>query len=304
MPVRGGGQDGGVRFACHNGGVWCSFRPMIIFKSILGGILAAVIAGSTLADPAVRPFSRDDAVVVAAAAKAETLARFRVVARPDHMVRYPVQVQQATAATLRPAARNDYLPQARWDSKNGTEIWTRAAMVAVGDQGAGLSDVIPRDIATWCPAYAQNSQTMREAFWVGMMSSLSKYESTYNPKAVGGGDRWFGLLQIYPDTARRYGCRATTGEALKNPVDNLSCAARIMAATVTRDRAVALHDGRWRGVAADWGPMTNARKIAEMASWTSKQDYCQPQVATIRPQARPDTAVWDVSVSTMSSPAQ
>jgi hypothetical protein len=37
------------------------------------------------------------------------------------------------------------------------------------------------------------------------------------------------LLQIYPDTARRYGCRARTAEALNNPVENLSCAARIMA---------------------------------------------------------------------------
>lgn len=276
---------------------------MMIFKSILGGIVATIIAGSAMANPAIKPFSRDDVVAQAALAEVAALASFRVVARPDHMVRYPVEVQHATATTLRPAARDDYLPQARWDFKNGSEIWTRAAMVAVGAQGAGLTDVIPRDITTWCPAYAENSETMREAFWVGMMSSLSKYESTYNPKAVGGNGRWFGLLQIYPDTARRYGCRATTGDALKNPADNLACAARIMAVTVTRDRAVALHDGRWRGVAADWGPMTNAGKIAEMASWTSKQDYCQPQAASLRPQARPTTPVWDVSVSTMSSPA-
>lgn len=276
---------------------------MMIFKSILGGILAIVIAGSAMANSAVRPFSRDDAVAAVAQAEVETLANFRVVPRPDHMIRYPVEVHQATASTLRPAARDDYLPKARWDFKNGSEIWTRAAMVAVGEQGSGLTDVIPRDISTWCPAYAQNSETMREAFWVGIMSSLSKYESTYNPKAVGGGGRWFGLLQIYPDTARRYGCRATTGEALKNPADNLSCAARIMAVTVSRDRAVALHDGRWRGVAADWGPMTNDNKIAEMAAWTSKQDYCQPQANSIRPQARPETPVWDVTVSTMSSPA-
>lgn len=276
---------------------------MMIIKSILGGILATIIAGSALANPAMRPFSRDDAVASAAQGKVEALARFRVVARPDHMLRYPVEVQTVAANTVHPVARDDYLPTARWDFKNGTEIWTRAAMVAVGDQGAGLSDVIPRDIATWCPAYAQNSKTMREAFWVGMMSSLSKYESTYNPTAVGGGGQWYGLLQIYPDTARRYGCRATTGEALKNPADNLSCAARIMAVTVTRDRAVALHDERWRGVAADWGPMTNRGKIADMAAWTSKQDYCQPQAAATRPQARPTTPVWDTSVSTISKPA-
>ena len=137
------------------------------------------------------------------------------------------------------------------------------------------------------------------AFWVGMMSALSKHESTYNPRAVGGGDRWYGLLQIYPDTARRYGCRATTGEALKNPVDNLSCAARIMAVTVQRDQAVALRDSRWRGVAADWGPMTKPSKIAEMANWTSKQSYCQP-LENKRPTARPTTPEWSATVSTMT----
>jgi hypothetical protein len=94
-----------------------------------------------------------------------------------------------------------------------------------------------------------------------MMSALSKHESTYNTRAVGGGDLWYGLLQIYPDTARRYGCRSRTGEALKNPVENLSCAACIMAVTVERDQAVAVRDTRWRGVAADWGPMTKPKRL-------------------------------------------
>jgi hypothetical protein len=94
------------------------------------------------------------------------------------------------------------------------------------------------------------------------------------------------LLQIYPDTARRYGCRARTGEALKNPVENLSCAARIMAVTVERDQAVAVCYTRWRGAAADWGPMTKPKKIAEMSAWTSHQTYCQPLENT-RPVARP-----------------
>ena len=69
---------------------------MMIFKSILGGILAIVIAGSAMANSAVRPFSRDDAVAAVAQAEVETLANFRVVPRPDHMIRYPVEVHQAT----------------------------------------------------------------------------------------------------------------------------------------------------------------------------------------------------------------
>lgn len=285
MPVAAQEQDASAWFACAMGVFQGRLPLMMMFKTILGGILAIGITGVALADPAVRPISRDDAAVLRVTVQTEALAAFRVKTRPASMIRYPVAIETA-APTLRPVARDDFIPRTRWDANGGSKIWTRAAMVAVGAHGAGLDSVIPRDIKTWCPSYAENSPTLRRAFWVGMMSALSKHESTYNPRAVGGGNLWFGLLQIYPDTARRYGCRATTGEALKNPVDNLSCAARIMAVTVARDRAVALRDSRWRGVAADWGPMTKPSKIAEMAAWTSRQAYCQP-VRILRPQARP-----------------
>lgn len=271
---------------------------MMKHKTILGGILALVITGTAFADPAIRPMSRDDAAFARITAQEAALAAFRVKGRPAHMIRYPVAIE-TSLPTVRPVARNSYVPRTRWDANGGSKVWTRAAMVAVGAHGEGLDSVVPRDIERWCPAYAENPENLRRAFWVGMMSALSKHESTYNPRAVGGGDRWYGLLQIYPDTARRYGCRATTGEALKNPVDNLSCAARIMAVTVQRDQAVALRDSRWRGVAADWGPMTKPSKIAEMANWTSKQSYCQP-LENKRPTARPTTPEWSATVSTMT----
>lgn len=258
---------------------------MMTCKTILAGIVAVMLAGTAYGDAQLRPFSRTDAVAAKIAAAEQALAAFRPAVRPAYMVRYPAVVNRGQP-TQRPTARSAFLPNTRWAFKDGSDIWTRAAMVSVGAYGQGLDTIIPRDIDTWCPAYTQNSPMLRRAFWVGMMSALSKHESTYNPRAVGGGDLWYGLLQIYPDTAQRYGCRARTGEALKNPVENLSCAARIMNVTVLRDRAVALRDKRWRGVAADWGPMTKPRKIAEMAAWTRKQSYCQPLENT-RPVARP-----------------
>ena len=269
---------------------------MMMFKTILGGVLAIAITGAAAAEATIRPVSRDDAALLRLQAQDAALAAFRVVPRPDYMIRYPVVVE-TVPPKVRPKARTPFLPRTRWDANGGSKVWTRAAMVAVGAFEGGLDSVVPRDIARWCPAYVGNSPSLRRAFWVGMMSALSKYESTYNPRAVGGGGRWYGLLQIYPDTARRYGCRATTGEALKNPVDNLSCAARIMAVTVKRDQAVALRDSRWRGVAADWGPMTKPAKIAEMASWTARQSYCQP-VQNMRPQARPTTDASSGAIST------
>ncbi len=239
---------------------------------------AGVVAVLTPAASDPRPRARPDLARLA-------LAGFRPQARPTYILRYPVTVETA-AATIRPRARPTFVPRARWDGRPGTAMWTRAAMSAVGAQGADLTDIVPRDIDKWCPAYATNSDEMRRAFWVGMMSALSTYESTMNPGAVGGGGLWFGLLQISPDTAQRYGCRASSGHALTDAEDNLSCAARIMAVTVRRDRAVALYDGRWRGVAADWGPMTDPAKIDAMADWTSQQAFCQPLDA-LRPRARP-----------------
>lgn len=258
---------------------------MKLLKPILGGIAGILLAQAAAAQDPIRPYAREDAIKAKVDAQVSALAAFRVQQRPAHMIRYPVQVN-ATVPTMRPVARTVFLPRTRWEHKSGNAVWTRAAMSAVGYHGDGLDSVVPSDIDTWCPAYAQNSPELRRAFWVGMMSALAKHESTYNPNAVGGPNLWYGLLQIYPDTARRYGCRARTGEALKNPVENLSCAARIMNVTVARDNAIAVYNGRWRGVAADWGPMSNRNKIPEMANWTRQQSYC---VATknMRPQMRP-----------------
>lgn len=291
----GGDKPGPADFACLRAVTTGKLRVMIKPMTILGGIVAICVGATAIADTGVRPFSRDDAATLQAEAEAAKLAGYRVKARPAYMIRYPVTIE-TREPEVRPVARSSFLPNTRWDHKEGSDLWTRAAMTVVGE----LESLTPRDIDRWCPAYADNGPEQRRAFWVGMMSALAKHESTYNPRAVGGGDLWYGLLQIYPDTARRYGCYARTGEALKDPTDNLACAARIMNVTVARDNAIAVHDGRWRGVAADWGPMSNRRKIPDMANWTAKQSYCQPQ-ANIRPQARPVTN-WDVTVSTMTVP--
>lgn len=262
------------------------FCAMKLLTPILGGVAGIFLATSAFANDLIRPIAREDALQMKVAAQMSALAAFRVVPRPDHMIRYPVAVNLGEP-TLRPVARAPFLPRTRWEHKPGNPVWTRAAMSAIATEDNDLESVVPTDIDRWCPAYTDNPPELRRAFWVGMMSALAKHESTYNPEAVGGPNLWYGLLQIYPDTARRYGCRATTGEALKNPTENLSCAARIMNVTVARDRAIAVYNGRWRGVAADWGPMSNPSKIPEMANWTRQQSYCVP-VHNIRPRARPE----------------
>lgn len=159
----------------------------------------------------------------------------------------------------------------RWDGQPGAEAWTSASFSALESHGLPLLALVPRDIDAWCPGYTENGLTGRKAFWTGMLSTLAKHESTWNPRAVGGGGRWFGLVQIAPATARGYGCAARSGEALKDGELNLSCAVRIAAVTVPRDGVVS---AGFRGLAADWGPFHSARKREDMRAWMKAQPYC------------------------------
>jgi hypothetical protein len=116
------------------------------------------------------------------------------------------------------------VPPMRWDHHPEAATWTETAFAALETHGAALPGLTPADIEAWCPAYPEASPPERKAFWTGLISTLAKHESTWNPAAVGGGGRWFGLVQIAPATARGYGCEARTGEALKDGTANLSTA--------------------------------------------------------------------------------
>ena len=191
--------------------------------------------------------------------------------------------QEAVGADVAPPIRDGHIPNTRWAHLRGTDLWTRSAISALKAHGEPLVSMVPQDIGDWCPAYANASDKGRRAFWVGFLSALAKHESTYKPRVVGGGGRWYGLLQILPATARGYGCRARSGAALKHGPSNLSCGIRIMTRTVRRDGVVSRGG---RGVAADWGPLVSGRKRADMQAWTRSQTYCTP-LSSVRPRLRP-----------------
>ncbi|QFT96674.1 hypothetical protein FIU85_05125 [Roseovarius sp. THAF8] len=198
-----------------------------------------------------------------------------------------VVLRDGVVTRVSPPARDGNVPRTRWEHVGGSRLWTRAALAALKDHGKPLTDMVPRDIEEWCPAYPDASPAQRRAFWVGFLSALVKHESTYRSRAVGGGGRWYGLTQILPATARLYGCRGRSGGELKHGPTNLSCAIRIMAKTVTRDGVVSRG---MRGVAADWGPLHSGSKRRDMMAWTRRQTYCKP-MSTVRPRLRPDDLV-------------
>lgn len=179
----------------------------------------------------------------------------------------------AACGTLAPQAREAAEPPPmRWDFRPEAPAWTAATMAALEHHGASLTAVVPTDIEAFCPGYADADGWQRRAFWAGLFSALAKHESTWNPRASGGGGRWIGLLQIAPGTARQYGCAASSAEALKDGAANLSCAVRIAAVQVGRDRLVAGSGGQ--GVGRDWAPIRSASKRADIAEWTRAQSYC------------------------------
>lgn len=156
------------------------------------------------------------------------------------------------------------LPVTRWDHRPEAPMWTKATLGALKREGAVLLSAVPQDVDAFCPGYRAASADDRGAFWTGLFSAIAQYESTWNPKAVGGGGRYLGLLQISPQTARSAGCDAS---ALKDGTENLSCAVKIAARKAN-------HSGV-RGVVSDWGPMHDASKRQAISSWTRNQSYCQ-----------------------------
>ncbi|WP_338271662.1 MULTISPECIES: transglycosylase SLT domain-containing protein [Roseicyclus] len=161
-----------------------------------------------------------------------------------------------------------------WDHVPQSQEWEARGFAALDTHAAVLPDLVPADIDAWCPGYPDATEEERAAFWLGLLSALARHESTWNERAVGGGGRWFGLVQISPATARHYGCAATSGDALLDGGANVSCALRIWATTVPRDGVIS--EGT-RGVAADWGPLhpSQASKREEIRNWVSSQAYCQ-----------------------------
>ena len=163
----------------------------------------------------------------------------------------------------------------RWDHRPEGRRWTEAKFAALETDGRALIETVPQDISTFCPNYASADEDGRKAFWTALFSGLAGYESTWRPEAAGAGGRYRGLLQIWPTSARNYGCDLSHPNGLYDGATNLRCAARIAAQAVKRDQVVVGGPGNWGGVAKDWPPMRDARKRADIAGFTRAIPACQ-----------------------------
>jgi len=171
-----------------------------------------------------------------------------------------------------PQATLDGFSTVRWDGAPDSAKWTKASFQALDGHGAALVNMGPDDIDAYCPAYPDLDASERKLFWTNLIASLSYHESTWKQDAAGGGGKWYGLLQILPATAKGYQCQAQTKEDLKDGVQNISCALRIMAVTVPRDGVVSRD---FKGIAADWGPFHQERKREDIQSYSRALPICR-----------------------------
>lgn len=168
-------------------------------------------------------------------------------------------------------AKAGSVPTMRWGKRSGSDEWTKAALTALEAEGVTLLSTTPSDVKNFCPGYASLSREQRKHFWVGLLSSVAKHESGYNPGAKGGGGRYLGLMQISAQTAQNYNCQGS----MLDGRNNMACAVKIAATNVGRDGTIAGAQGKgWRGVARDWMPLRSTEKRTDIAGWTSKQSYC------------------------------
>ncbi len=175
------------------------------------------------------------------------------------------------ANVARLAEASSSAPDMRWGNRAGSDAWTKAALSALESEGVTLLSTVPSDVGSFCPGYATLNREERKHFWVGLLSSVAKHESGYNPAAKGGGGRYLGLMQISPATANHYNC---SGSMLDGS-NNMACAVKIAARNVSRDGAIVSGQGKgWRGVARDWMPLRSGAKRADIAGWTKSQSFC------------------------------
>jgi hypothetical protein len=190
------------------------------------------------------------------------------------MRKLPLMIAAALLAACQPAPPPEAAPEivARWNHRAESADWNAAALEALQTDGARMLNLTPRDAAEFCPAYETADAEGRASFWVAFMSGLARYESGHRPEAAGAGGRYQGLLQISPATARFHGCDLSASRGLYDGATNLSCAVRIATSAVLRDGVVASGRG---GMAADWPPLRDPAKRADIAGFTRNVPACR-----------------------------
>ena len=147
---------------------------------------------------------------------------------------------------------------------------------------SALTALVPADVTTFCPAYAQQDAEGRASFWRRLVLAMVGPESGFSTTASlweGGGLQQFsiGLLQLsYTDRAN-HGCDFANEADIADPARNLACGVRIMTRLVGENGAIGARSGdRWLGGARYWSVLrTTSDARAGIIRATSSLPACQ-----------------------------
>jgi hypothetical protein len=182
------------------------------------------------------------------------------------------------------AQAQDY---AAWSKKNPDGSWTRITEIAVAT--SSLPSLEPKDIGKFCPAYKNLPRKKRIRFWVGLLSSMAEFESTFDPEAAARGPSKDvfrrrgmnrGLLQISKESANQpgYSCDIKKAKHLHDPVVHLPCAVKILSTWVSADHVIASYkrNKKTRGGGRYWAVLQEKNgRLPAISSFTRNLSFCR-----------------------------
>lgn len=160
---------------------------------------------------------------------------------------------------------------ADWDAVPRGKEFTAATLRALDELGSELLAASPSDARTFCPAYSRLDKEKRKQVWLMIISSVTRYESSFNPDAKFSepaplrGVVSRGLLQLSVDSANQkaYGC-SVTEKSLHDAEVNIRCGVRIMRNRVEKHGVIASGSGSdSRGLASYWSVLRTNRPSRE-----------------------------------------
>ena len=180
-----------------------------------------------------------------------------------------------------------FIPMA-WDGKHrDAEKWSEFTKDAIFEVGESLLDSNPTDINRFCPAYGSLNQEGKLMFWIHLVSSMARFESSFRRETsfrksfkdrFGNNVISRGLLQLSIESARGYKCDLRNAQDLHDPQRNLECTIKILKRWVDDDNVISkrLSNGKWRGGARYWSVLrhTGANKVKTIAEMTRGNAVC------------------------------
>ena len=185
-----------------------------------------------------------------------------------------------------PSGNNPQILQTAWSHLDKGDEWTQFTQNAIRDYGQDLLKTVPNDIANYCAKYPQLNNRGRGDFWVGLISKLAYFESSYNPETSyterfsdneGNSVISRGLLQLSIESANgNYACGLTNATQLHDPKTNLECGVRIFNKLVIQNGVINTHlNGSWQGLSRYWSPFRDSIKNQTLMDYTNTLKLCR-----------------------------